>query len=122
MFEFLEATQLHIVTTCCKCGDWIDTTSTCDTVRAGDPKAQHQHSAGELVEDVDTVSLLQRLVLSIQRVMVRHRKCAADTQENSSERSIFVSLPHWYFLLQVNCWNSLAACTYTQPLLRTSMT
>ena len=94
MFEFLEATQLHIVTTCCKCGDWIDTTSTCDTVRAGDPKAQHQHSAGELVEDVDTVSLLQRLVLSIQRVMVRHRKCAADTQENSSERSIFVSLPH----------------------------
>jgi midasin len=87
MFEFLEVAQSHIITTCCQCRAWIDATS--NTVAAEQDNVggnnEQTSAANTVVTETDCVSLLRKLTLSVQRVMVRHEKFAADSERNSSE-------------------------------------
>ena len=78
MLEFLEAAHSHLTTICQQCRYWIQNVAKTTSV-----KGQAVDSGGSSKrEEGDKTRLLGELFMSVQRVMVRHRECAAITEEN----------------------------------------
>lgn len=94
MLEFLEAAHFRLSTICQQCRHWVQSAaqtvdSTPSTVPGntveGDDKSDGVDGAdmGDGVEGNGTCSgLLKELLISVQRVMIRHRECFAITEEN----------------------------------------
>ena len=87
MFEFLEVTRSYLVTTCSLCRDWIASTANTNSVLNSKENGELllvEVEVGAGAQHRKSVSLLQNLVLAVQRVILRHRKLATETEKNSS--------------------------------------
>ena len=95
MFEFLVVTRSYLLTTCHQCREWIASSATANPSSScrqnkserEQPCAideQNKDCEGEK-QDVDPVTLLQNLVLTVQRVMHRHKKFDTIMQQNSED-------------------------------------
>ena len=96
MFEFLVVTRSYLLTTCHQCREWIASSSatanTGSSCRQNKSEREQPCAINEQNEDfngekqdVDPVTLLQNLVLAVQRVMHRHKKFDTIMQQNSED-------------------------------------
>lgn len=80
MLEFLVAAHSYLSTICQQCRDWVQSVGeTTFRDQALDPGSIAEGVEGDGTSFTD---LLGELFMSVQRVMVRHRKCVAITEEN----------------------------------------
>jgi midasin len=95
MFEFLEIARSYLITTCQQCREWIASAAStnsgfsprqkcCETqeILVGN---EQKSGCNRKTRAIDSVSVLQNMVLAVQRVMQRHRKLAMHMQQNSEE-------------------------------------
>ena len=81
MLEFLRAAHARLSTICQQCRHWVQSA----TQTASDSAVEGEGEGGGCDGDGDGVKcagVLRDLLMSVQRVMVRHRECAANTDEN----------------------------------------
>ena len=88
MLEFLEAAHSHLTTICQQCRRWIQsvakaTSGSGQAVGSGSisKRGEGDRARGE-GDRTRFTDLLGELLMSVQRVMVRHRECTAITEEN----------------------------------------
>ena len=81
MLEFLEAAHSHLTTICQQCRHWIQSVAkaTSGSGQTVDSGSISKRGEGDRTRFTD---LLGELLMSVQRVMVRHRECTTITEEN----------------------------------------
>ena len=77
MLEFLRAAHARLSTICQQCRHWVQSA----TQTASDSAGEGEGGDGD-GDGVKCAGVLRDLLMSVQRVMVRHRECAANTDEN----------------------------------------
>lgn len=88
MFEFLEATHSYLIANCQQCRLWmssaVDMSTSVEepsTLGTNDDKTMISNDQSE-----ECGKLLEELVLSVQRVIFRHKMCVRKTDENAGEK------------------------------------
>ena len=85
MLEFIPAAHARLSTICQQCRHWVQsaTQTASDSAVEGEGEGGDSVGEGEGGSDgVKCAGVLRDLLMSVQRVMVRHRECAANTDEN----------------------------------------
>lgn len=106
MLEFLEAAHSHLTTICQQCRYWVQSVAETTSV-----KGQAVGGIGKREEDDRTrfTDLLGELFMSVQRVMVRHRECAAITEENRGvlcySCAVLIGIVYMCVCSQMTCWS-----------------
>ena len=93
MFEFLEIARSYLITTCQQCREWIASAASTNSGFSPRQKCcetqeflvgnEQKSGCNRKTRAIDSVSVLQNMVLAVQRVMQRHRKLAMHMQQNS---------------------------------------
>ena len=93
MFEFLEIARSYLITTCQQCREWIVSAASTNSGFSPRQKSceiqeflvdnEQKSGCNRKTRDINSVSVLQNIVLVVQRVMQRHRKLAMHMQQNS---------------------------------------
>jgi midasin len=79
MLEFLKAAHSHLSTICQKCRCWVKNAA--ESVHCTHSTLSANVADGGDDDVTDTTGLLRELLMSVQRVITRHRVCATSTGE-----------------------------------------
>ena len=116
MLEFLKAAHSHLSSICQQCRCWV--LNTAESVHCTHlTRCSNVVDGGGGVDDdvKDTTGLLRELLMSVQRVITRHRLCATSSGEHKGQICSYVAAEYQFVLtyLQIICQTFHVVWSYT---------